>query len=421
MRSTETPGPPDLAAVIDTLLSAAAGTVDALEAGALAGVGHDELAETLVSLRRVIDRTESCFLRCVRQIDASGSFALDGAVTMTSWLRWRARLTGRSASAAVTTARELDRRLPAVARALASGQVSAQAARVIATGVHGTSDADTAALEPIALGAALTSPPDHVATAISRYRYCLDPDEGAEGALRRQERQGFSYGRTYDGMIAVKGLLDEVTGAAVITAVEARSAPGAHDLRTPAQRRAVALGDICRQALDSGRLPQTGLVRPHLVLTTDAPTLRRAPGHAAADLAHAGPVCPDTARRLACDSDVTVVSLDESGRPVDLGRQRRYFTVHQKRAIAVRDGNCCYWPGCDRPADWTEAHHDIHWADGGPTDVSNGRLPCKRHHTLLHEGGWSTYPTGDGRYYARHRTGREIWPDGPRSGARPPP
>jgi hypothetical protein len=149
------------------------------------------------------------------------------------------------------------------------------------------------------------------------------------------------------------------------------------------------------------------------VLTADAPTLRREPGHAAADLSHAGPVCPDTARRITCDADVTIVTLDASGLPIDLGRTHRYFTTSQKRAIAVRDGGVCCWPGCDAPADWTEAHHKVHWIDGGLTDVSNGLLPCKRHHTALHEGGWSIHPTGDGRYYARHRSGREIWPHGP--------
>lgn len=255
--------------------------------------------------------------------------------------------------------------------------------------------------------------PDVVASAMRRYRYCLDPDEGAEAALRRQERAGLSFSHTDDGMIAMRGLFDEATGAAVITAVEADSAPTAGDRRTPWQRRGQAPGDICRKALDSGQLPKVGLARPHLVLTADVPTLRREPGHAAADLAHAGPVCPDTARRLSCDADVTLVSLDYRGQPVDLGRTRRFFTSAQKRAIAVRDGDTCCWPGCDLPADWTEAHHYVHWIDGGRTDVVNGLLPCKRHHTQLHEGGWSIHPTGDGRYYARHRNGREIWTDGP--------
>jgi hypothetical protein len=51
--------------------------------------------------------------------------------------------------------------------------------------------------------------------------------------------------------------------------------------------------------------------------------------------------------------------------------------------------------------------------------VANGRLPCRHHHTRLHEGGWTLHAIGDGGYYARHRSGREVWPQGPRA-ARPP-
>ncbi|MGZ4611162.1 MAG: DUF222 domain-containing protein [Actinomycetes bacterium] len=408
---------PSLEAAMRALEQATAGLLATLDT--LAEAGHDEIAETIVGLRRVVDRCESAYLRCVRQVDASGSWGVDGAVSTTAWLRWRARLTGPAAAAAVRTARELDLRLSSVARALAEGEISVEAARVVATGVHGTSDADTAALEPIALAAARQVAPDGVAAAMRRYRYCLDPDEGAEAALRRSERQGLSWARTYDGMIAVRALLDEVTGAAVITAVGAKSAPTAGDHRTPAQRRAQALGEICTEALDSGRLPQTALVRPHVVLTVDLATLQRQPGHADAELAHSGPVCPDTARRVACEADVTVVAVDR-GQPVTLGRERRFFTAAQKRAILARDGLTCHWPGCDRPADWTHAHHEHHWADGGATDVANGRLYCPRHHPLLHEGGWSVHPAGAGRFFARHRTGREIWPEGPRE-ARPPP
>ena len=65
------------------------------------------------------------------------------------------------------------------------------------------------------------------------------------------------------------------------------------------------------------------------MLTADAATLRREPGHAAAELAH-GPVCPDTARRVSCQADITLISLNARGEPVDFGRTRRFFTTTQK-------------------------------------------------------------------------------------------
>ncbi|MGH7759465.1 MAG: HNH endonuclease signature motif containing protein, partial [Candidatus Dormibacteria bacterium] len=31
----------------------------------------------------------------------------------------------------------------------------------------------------------------------------------------------------------------------------------------------------------------------------------------------------------------------------------------------------------------------MHWANGGPTNVTNLALLCGQHHSLIHEGGWS--------------------------------
>ena len=37
---------------------------------------------------------------------------------------------------------------------------------------------------------------------------------------------------------------------------------------------------------------------------------------------------------------------------------------------------------------YTNAHHLVHWAQGGATDIDNLVLLCYRHHWLIHEGGW---------------------------------
>ncbi|UDF22621.1 HNH endonuclease signature motif containing protein, partial [Rhodococcus qingshengii] len=61
--------------------------------------------------------------------------------------------------------------------------------------------------------------------------------------------------------------------------------------------------------------------------------------------------------------------------------------VPQRRALAVRDGGCAF-PGCGTPSGWCDAHHIVHWNDGGPTDLDNLVLLCGHHHRTLHHTEW---------------------------------
>ena len=68
----------------------------------------------------------------------------------------------------------------------------------------------------------------------------------------------------------------------------------------------------------------------------------------------------------------------KSAKPLD-----RLFTAAQTRRLWLRDRHCSY-PGCDMPGHWCDAHHLIHWADGGPSDLANAALLCEGHHTIVH-------------------------------------
>ncbi|MER2208391.1 MAG: HNH endonuclease signature motif containing protein, partial [Rhodococcus sp. (in: high G+C Gram-positive bacteria)] len=75
------------------------------------------------------------------------------------------------------------------------------------------------------------------------------------------------------------------------------------------------------------------------------------------------------------------------GVPLDCGKEARTATVPQRRALAVRDGGCAF-PGCGTPPGWCDAHHIVHWNDGGPTDLDNLILLCGHHHRTLHHTQW---------------------------------
>jgi hypothetical protein len=102
-------------------------------------------------------------------------------------------------------------------------------------------------------------------------------------------------------------------------------------------------------------------------------------------LADGQPIPAREARRLACDAGIIPVMLGSQSEPLDVGRQARLVPVGLRRALSLRDGGCRF-AGCDRPAAWCDAHHVIHWADGGDTNLDNTILLCAYHHTLVHEG-----------------------------------
>jgi hypothetical protein len=134
-------------------------------------------------------------------------------------------------------------------------------------------------------------------------------------------------------------------------------------------------------------------------------------GPRAAETGWAGPITGEAARRIACDAGITRVITDGPSQPLDVGRRTRTVPPALRTALVVRDRGCVF-PGCDRPPPWTDAHHLIHWADGGPTTLDNLALLCRRHHRVVHERRWHLTRNPDGTWTAT--------PPGPASSTGPP-
>lgn len=92
-------------------------------------------------------------------------------------------------------------------------------------------------------------------------------------------------------------------------------------------------------------------------------------------------------RRMACGAGIIPTVLGSDSIPVDLGRQARLFTEHQRLALATRYSECAA-EGCDRPFAWTEIHHLTAWQHGGATDLDNGVPLCGRHHRMIDGPAW---------------------------------
>jgi hypothetical protein len=233
-----------------------------------------------------------------------------------------------------------------------------------------------------------------------RLRHSLDPGGvAAEQRIAVEERR-LQFTVWDDGSLLISGQLDPIGGAAVRTALEPLAQPtGQGDDRGLEHRQADAFVELATHSLDAGLVPQHASQRPHLQVTTTLETLLALPGSPAADLEFSTPISALTVQRLACDANVARVVFGPDSVVVDVGRAARVVSGATRRALNARDQHC-RWPGCERVASWTAAHHLVHWTQGGATDLSNLILLCHRHHWMVHEGGWKLVRADDGKLLA---------------------
>lgn len=185
--------------------------------------------------------------------------------------------------------------------------------------------------------------------------------------------------------------------AAMEAAIGPLSAPapneetGERDLRPAGRRRVEALAEVCRRssALDAeesggpdGAAAASAAVHVTIALTDLEG--RTGCGEVLGSTATGVMLSPEVLRRMCCEADLIPHVLGTAGEDLDLGRVVRLFTRAQRRALRRRDRGCTY-PGCGAPSAWTRAHHVLHWADGGWSDLDNAASLCQRHHTFVHE------------------------------------
>jgi Domain of unknown function (DUF222)/HNH endonuclease len=416
---------------------------EALDAAAGADVWSlsvDDLQATIVACEALAARQAAVGLRLVREADARGLGRRLGATSTTAWLRHRLRLRPGEAKARVELAHRLrvgesddgpvdfaanvgatagSGSMPATAAALAEGDVSLEHAGVIAKTMvdlpGGLSTEQERVAESHLVAWARAHDPVTVGRLGRHLIHALDTQSLEERELRTYRHRDLRFSEAADGSTRVSGRLDAESAAMVRAALDPLAAPcpgpdGEHDPRTAGQRTADALVELARRANDRGGLPVGHGVRPHLAVIITADSLLTQPSHttggsgfgggagpggtAPGELGWGGPISAEAVRRIGCDAGITRVITDPASVPLDVGREQRTVTAGQWAALVVRDRGCAF-PGCTRPAEWCIAHHIVHWADGGPTDLDNLVLLCGYHHRVVHHGGWQVIMAAD--------------------------
>lgn len=380
----------------------------------------DELLDDsrwLIEHRVHLDRAEAEWLERLARFDRDGLWALDGHLCCATWLVWRLNMKRSTAFEKLRVAHELARR-PIVADAFRRGEISYSAARAITRMPRPDPGVDEAM---VALAASGEASIVDVEKAVRTYMLHVDqelppPDEAKWVRDVKIQRGDDGTGRV---TITLTDLELEEFAAAMQAFIDLRYRPrrpvdessaedqprganptSALDESSPGEfrscpqpqpggeapleqasrsaQKADAFMDLVNSALagaDGGHAAGDDRYLVHVVTRDDGRTFSFLDG---------APIHPIDAAAMTCGCATVAHTVTGAGEPLHLGRKTREWSTAQRRAIAVRDGGRCRFPGC------SFTHFDIHhmrsWEDGGPTDIDNGFSQCRRHHRMLHAG-----------------------------------
>jgi 5-methylcytosine-specific restriction endonuclease McrA len=372
----------------------------------------DRLGDEIAELSAHLEAATARLLDLIREFDAREGWN-SGFRSCAAWLSWRVGLDMGAARERVRVARALGT-LPRLARALGAGELSY--AKVRALTRVATPETEERLL---AVGRAGTA--DHVERIVRGWRRVDRRAEAREAALQHAGRALHVYPEE-DGTVVLRGRLTPEVGALLLRALAAardslyqaardslQQTVGREEAPSMAQQQADALALLAETALHHGLDPGAPGERYQVVVHVDAPVLADADQPGQSVLEDGVRVSAETSQRLACDASRVGMRHDEAGRLVEVGARNRTIPPALRRALHHRDRGCRF-PGCGLPLG--EGHHLRHWAQGGPTTLSNLALLCRRHHRAVHEEGYRVDRQDDGALQFRRPDGRPL-PDVP--------
>ncbi len=377
--------------------------------GDVAELPTEHIEAEIERLAAGIAATSARWLLLVGEYDARGAWGTWGGVKSSAeWVAWRCSLTPRAAREHVRVARAL-RNLPKAIAAFAAGELSYSKVRALSRVATPESEEDLVEIATHATAAQLER-------IMAGYRRV-----SLRQANMAHEERFLSYYWNHDGSLRLSGSLPAEEGALFLRALEAardglfesgengsaephqaresgeNGSAEPRDASPPRPRSVDALGLMAESFLASGPAERKGAERYQLVL------------HSRADgrfhLGDGPALTPETAKRLGCDARLVSIT-ERDGEPLSVGRRTRSVSAAIRRALEARDGGCRF-PGCNARR-YLDAHHVEHWAAGGETSKRNLVLLCRRHHRLVHEGGYSIGFSENGELEVRAPGGRRV-------------
>jgi len=332
------------------------------------------------------------------------------------------RLSAGTAQMRIDVARTLVNHLPNTCSALATGELSAAHATVIAKETaaairDGLSEFAIFSIEQKAIAHAEFHTPSQVAQQVRGAIAKFAPATFEETVEKARDTRRVSCYNDIDGMSTVVAILPAEDAQTVMKAIEAFIIKGSNvfnlssvdsdgvargtdarraDARSADMKRADALTALAGFALAASSEDVALHRRPITVnVTIDLPTLlglNENPGQ----LAGYGAIPASVARALASDGKWKRFITDpQTGALLDYGRET-YSPPQALIDFLIARDRTCRFPGCRRSAALSDLDHAQSWEEGGTTSLDNLGALCRRHNLLKTHGGWSIESRADG-------------------------
>jgi len=333
----------------------------------------DVLDHNILTLCTRINAATYELLVMIREFDERAGWLQWGLHNCAEWLAWRCDLSMTTAREKVRVAHAL-KTLPAIADSFSTGELSYAKVRALTRVANRDNEQ---ALLDFALRTTAT-------VVAERCRELRNGEvQSIEDAARANANRSLRIRRDHHrGMMTITVELPMESGELVQKALDKAGRDESNDAAdldqsSWAKRQADAFVNMVRDYLSgvAGDTNKNYLVTVHV----DQAALAGKGGRSGLPI--------ESVKRLCCDGHAVVITEDDAGQPLSVGRKARIVPKAIERAVRARDNDCCTFPGCNNRR-FLDCHHVEHWSNGGETSVDNLLLLCTKHHTLIHEGGF---------------------------------
>jgi hypothetical protein len=321
----------------------------------------------VVASRGLVDKTDLLCTHIVSRYNADGTFASNGMRDMSAFMAYKNRVIKSEGNSRVKRAKLLAD-LVLFGEAAVKGDITSAHIMLLAHVVTAQRLPFALRDENVLLEQAKRFDATSFKTVLQHWASLCDDDTDNPGTDDEQQaRRVLQLRQLLNGMWE--------TGAALEAALaNAQATPTAEDNRTIGQLRHDALGDIARESLHNNDSTVASNPAQVSLIVNETDGTAHTPNNYYVTSIHRD--------LILCDCTITAIKTC-NGIVFDVGTPETAIPTRNRKAIIARD-RCCRWPGCDRPARWSEIHHILERSNGGCHQLNNLVLMCRFHHRYVH-------------------------------------